>query len=818
MDIYSKPQEKSSKDYTFKEIETKWQHYWEKHETFKTEDKGSKPKYYILDMFPYPSGNGLHVGHAEGYTATDIFARFQRMKGFNVLHPMGWDAFGLPAEQYAIKTNTHPRETTEHNINTFRKQIKSLGYSTDWSREVNTTDPGFYKWTQWIFLKLFENGLAYESNLPVNWCPALGTVLANEEVIDGKSEVGGYPVEKKSIRQWVLKITEFAEELLEGLDEVDWPESTKMMQRNWIGKSKGAQVRFQVKDHNDKSFEVFTTRPDTLFGATFCVLAPEHPLVAQITAKEQLAQVKAYTEAAKNKTDLDRTALDKEKSGIFIGAYAVNPVNKKELPIYIADYVLMDYGLGAIMAVPGHDERDHEFAKKYALPIVQVLKPKDESSIDIQEKAFTGDGILVQSGFLDGLDKAKAIEAMISHLEKENLGKALVTYRLRDWIFSRQRYWGEPFPLAHDKDGKVVGVSASELPVLLPDMQDFKPSETGEPPLSKADNWLSYSKDGKKYLRETNIMPQWAGSCWYYLRYIDPFNTEKPWDPEKEKHWLPVDLYVGGVEHANLHLLYARFWHKVLYRLGYVSTKEPFKRLIHQGLILGPNSEKMSKSRGNVINPDDVIYEWGSDSLRLYEMFMGPIEAVKPWQTQGIAGVHRFLKRAWTLILEAMETSEFQKDEPSREMLVACHKLVKKVSEDTYDWKFNTAISAMMEFINLGYKDKSLNKKTAETFILLLAPYAPHLCEELWQRLGHKQSLAYAPWPSYQESLTVDDNITLSVMVNGKLRGSIEVAKNIEGPEAIRLGKSAAEKYLDGKTLIKEIYVPGKIVNFVVKD
>ena len=608
------------------------------------------------------------------------------------------------------------------------------------------------------------------------------------------------------------------DELLEGLDEVDWPESTKMMQRNWIGKSKGAQVRFQVKDHNDKSFEVFTTRPDTLFGATFCVLAPEHPLVAQITAKEQLAQVKAYTEAAKNKTDLDRTALDKEKSGIFIGAYAVNPVNKKELPIYIADYVLMDYGLGAIMAVPGHDERDHEFAKKYALPIVQVLKPKDESSIDIQEKAFTGDGILVQSGFLDGLDKAKAIEAMISHLEKENLGKALVTYRLRDWIFSRQRYWGEPFPLAHDKDGKVVGVSASELPVLLPDMQDFKPSETGEPPLSKADNWLSYSKDGKKYLRETNIMPQWAGSCWYYLRYIDPFNTEKPWDPEKEKHWLPVDLYVGGVEHANLHLLYARFWHKVLYRLGYVSTKEPFKRLIHQGLILGPNSEKMSKSRGNVINPDDVIYEWGSDSLRLYEMFMGPIEAVKPWQTQGIAGVHRFLKRAWTLILEAMETSEFQKDEPSREMLVACHKLVKKVSEDTYDWKFNTAISAMMEFINLGYKDKSLNKKTAETFILLLAPYAPHLCEELWQRLGHKQSLAYAPWPSYQESLTVDDNITLSVMVNGKLRGSIEVAKNIEGPEAIRLGKSAAEKYLDGKTLIKEIYVPGKIVNFVVKD
>ncbi len=816
MDVYDN-RDGQNNDYAFKEIERKWQHYWEQNETFKTEDKGTKPKYYILDMFPYPSGNGLHVGHAEGYTATDIYARYKRMQGFNVLHPMGWDAFGLPAEQYAIKHDVHPRESTEHNINNFRRQIKSLGYSTDWRREVNTTDPAYYKWTQWIFLKLYESGLAYQSHLPVNWCPALGTVLANEEVVDGKSEVGGHPVEKKSIRQWVLKITDYAQELLDDLDDLDWPESTKEMQRNWIGRSIGAKLRFAIKGHKDK-LEVFTTRPDTLFGTTFFVLAPEHPLVQEITAKDRLAEVKAYVDAAKNKGDLERQN-EKDKTGVFIGAFAINPANGKEFPIYVADYVLMDYGVGAIMAVPGHDERDFAFAKKYGLEITRVLKARGSNDDDLPlEKAFVEDGELVHSDFLNGMNKAQAVSALIEHAEKMGYGEKAITYRLRDWIFSRQRYWGEPFPLAHDKDGNVVAMSEMELPVLLPDVRDYKPSDTGEPPLAKVQSWLNYSKDGKNYQRETNIMPQWAGSCWYYLRYIDPQNTTKAWDPEKEKHWLPVDLYVGGVEHANLHLLYARFWHKVLYKLGYVSCKEPFKKLIHQGLILGPNSEKMSKSRGNVINPDDVIHEWGADSLRLYEMFMGPIEQVKPWQTQGISGTHRFLKRVWNLFTD-LDLATLKGQKPSRELEVACHKMIKRVDEDTRDWKFNTAISAMMEFINQVYKDKTLDLKMAETFVLLLAPYAPHIAEEIWHRLGHTSSLAYAPFPKYDESMIVDDVLTMSIMIDGKLRGNMEVSKDIAAEEAILQAKAlpAAAKHLEGRTIVKEIFVKGKIVNFVTK-
>lgn len=805
-------------EYDFSAIESKWQSYWLTNKTFKTEDFSNKPKYYVLDMFPYPSGSGLHVGHVEGYTATDIVARYKRMKGFNVLHPMGWDAFGLPAEQYAIKTGTHPAITTENNINYFRKQIRSFGYAIDWDREINTTDPDYYRWSQWIFLQLYKKGLAYESFEAVNWCPALGTVLANEEVIDGRSEVGDHPVVKKPLRQWVLKITEYAERLLTDLDELDWPESTKEMQRNWIGKSVGAQVVFSVQGKKDCTFEVFTTCPHTLFGATFCVLAPEHPLIRKITTDQQKDEVDSYIEETLHKSEMDRTSIRDDKTGVFTGAFAINPVNKKPIPIFIADYVLMGYGTGAIMAVPGHDERDHAFAKKYSLAIVEVVKGSDK---DISEAAYTGPGTMVNSSFLDGLDSQTAIQAICDWLEKEGCGKKTVTYKLRDWIFSRQRYWGEPFPLARDENGSVITIDESSLPVILPELDDYKPSGTGEPPLSKAKDWLTFKKDGVVYTRETNIMPQWAGSCWYYLRYLDPRNDSAMCDPKKEAHWLPVDLYVGGAEHANLHLLYARFWHKVLYDLGYVKSKEPFKKVVHQGLILGSNGEKMSKSRGNVVNPDDVIKEWGADSLRLFEMFMGPIDQVKPWNTSGIMGVHRFLKRIWRLIISEegnISSALKSKIEGEDSLLKPLHKTIKKVTEDTESLRFNTAIATMMEFVNQVYKEGSWSKFHAETFALLLAPYAPHLAEEIWAILGHSQSLANEPWPSYDETLTLEETITLAVMVNGKHRGNLVIAKDASKDDIISSAKKleGVERHLAGKTLKNEIFVPGKIINFVI--
>jgi leucyl-tRNA synthetase len=807
-------------EYDYQAIERKWQKHWDDHKTFRTLDPreaGKKPKYYVLDMFPYPSGDGLHVGHPEGYTATDILARYKRMRGFNVLHPMGWDAFGLPAEQHAIKTGQHPRTTTKKNVDRFRAQIKSLGLSYDWDREIDTTDPGYYKWTQWIFLKLFERGLAYQSFEPVNWCPELGTVLANEEVIDGKSEVGGFPVIKKPIRQWVLKITAYAERLLQDLDGLDWPDSIKEMQRNWIGKSTGATVTFQVAGGD--SFDVFTTRPDTLFGATFCVLSPEHPLVDKITTAAQRPAVTAYVEGTKGKSDLERTALGKEKTGVFTGGYALNPANGEKVPVWIADYVLMSYGSGAIMAVPGHDERDHEFATKFGIAIKRVLTGGDEE--DITKAAHTGDGTLVNSGFLDGLAKDAAIVKMCAWLESQGKGKQTVNYKLRDWLFSRQRYWGEPFPLAHDKDGKVVAIKESDLPVTLPEMDDFKPSGNGESPLAKSGDWLDVDVGGKAFKRETNTMPQWAGSCWYYLRYMDPKNDKLPWDPEKEKYWLPVDLYVGGVEHAVLHLLYARFWHKVLFDCGLVSTKEPFQRLVNQGMILGENGEKMSKSRGNVVNPDDIVRDWGADSLRLYEMFMGPLEAVKPWQTAGIVGVNRFIKRAYRLIVDESGKLSAKIDAPQNDPAFekVLHKTIKKVTEDTEGLQFNTAISAMMELVNAAYKEPAVTRKTIDALVLMMGPYASHVAEELWWALGHDESLAYAPWPAYDPALTVDDSVVVSVQVNGKLRGTLTVSKTAIKDDVIKDAKAidAVARHIEGKTIAKEIFVPGKIVNFVVK-
>lgn len=801
-------------EYDHKEIESKWQKYWLENKTFKTTDDTSKPKYYVLDMFPYPSGAGLHVGHPEGYTATDIVARYKRMKGFNVLHPMGWDAFGLPAEQHAVKTGTHPRDTTKTNVDNFRRQIQSIGLSYDWDREINTTDEKYYKWTQWIFLKLYEKGLAYQSWEPVNWCPELGTVLANEEVIDGKSEVGGFPVIKKPMRQWVLKITAYAEKLLQDLDDLDWPESIKDMQRNWIGKSVGAEVQFGV-DGNDENFTVFTTRPDTLFGATFCVLAPEHALVAKITSEEQRSEVEAYVEKAKNTSDRDRMASN-EKTGVFTGAYAINPANGEKLPIYIADYVLASYGHGAIMAVPGHDERDHEFAKKYDLNIKRVLEGGKE---DIQEAAHTGNGTLVNSDFLDGKDKTAAIEAMSQWLEDKGLGKKTTTYKLRDWLFSRQRYWGEPMPIALDKDGKEVPVSESELPIILPDMNNFKPTGDGEPPLANATEWLKYEKDGKTYSRETNTMPQWAGSCWYYLRYIDPMNDDAPWGKEKENYWMPVDLYVGGVEHAVLHLLYSRFWHKVLFDLGLVSTKEPFQKLVNQGMILGENGEKMSKSRGNVVNPDDVIGDWGADAFRLYEMFMGPLEATKPWKTEGINGTSRFIKRMWRLLVDESGAIKHDGSDDSEGFKKLLHKTIKKVTDDTEAMAFNTAISAMMELTNAGYKEDGISKDSACAMIKMLGPYAPHVAEELWQRYGQSESLTYAPWPEFDPALCVENLVTISIQVNGKLRGTLEVAKTESKEKVLEEARAlpGVAKFLDGKNIVKEIFVPGKIVNFVAK-
>ena len=844
--------------YPFKDIEAKWQAYWESHATFRVPVKvdTSKPKYYVLDMFPYPSGEGLHVGHPVGYTASDIYARYKRMRGFNVLHPMGWDAFGLPAEQYALKTGTHPKITAERNIKRFREQLQKLGLSYDWAREVNTTDPRYYKWTQWIFKQLFERGLAYQSELPVWWCPELGTTLANEEVIDGKSEVGGFPCVRKPLRQWVLKITQYADELLKGLDDLDWPNSTKEMQRNWIGRSEGAEIDFAVDAQPGVTLRVFTTRPDTLFGATYMVLAPEHELVTRLASTSQRLRIDQYREQAARKSELERTELQKEKSGVFTGAYAVNPATGGRIPIWIADYVLAGYGTGAIMAVPAQDQRDFEFAAAHNLPVIRTVQPPADFD---GQSAWLGDGVAINSGFLNGKNVAQAKAAMIEWLEREGKGERRVNYRLRDWLFSRQRYWGEPFPIVF-VDGKPQTVADADLPVVLPELEDFKPSGSPEGPLAKAGAWLeTTTEDGKRARRETNTMPQWAGSCWYYLRFVDPDNQERLIDPALEKYWMPVDLYVGGSEHAVLHLLYARFWHKALYDAGVVSTPEPFKRLVHQGMMLGepeftvdgtrveeesverrgeqfvlkaqPNvivdarAFKMSKSRGNVVNPDDIIARYGADSLRLYEMFMSPLDQVKPWNTRGVEGTSRFLNRAWRLIAGgdgdeggSADRPALQNTEPTSEQARVLHQTIAKVTEDIEGLRFNTAISTLMEFTNAAYKWPSVPRAAAEAFVLLLSPLAPHLGEELWARLGHDESLAYQTWPVADPKFLKADVLDIAVQVNGKLRGKIQVPAEAAEAEVIEIAKADANvgRHLAGQDVKRAIYVRGRIVNFVV--
>ena len=897
--------------YPHDQIEPKWQAWWVQHETFRQpgpgdpDFDGGKPGFYALDMFPYPSGAGLHVGHPEGYTATDIVARYKRMRGFNVLHPMGWDAFGLPAENYALETGTHPRVTTEKNVGTFRRQLQRLGFSYDWSREVNTTDPDYVRWTQWIFLTLYERGLAYEAFAPVNWCPALGAVLSNEEVVNGKSEIGGHPVVQLPMRQWMLKITEYADRLLDGLEDLDWPESVKAMQRNWIGRSEGAEVDFRVFGFPDSILRVYTTRPDTLFGATFMVLAPEHPLVDEITTNDQRGAVADYVEAAARKTDRDRQE-QKTKTGVFTGAHAVNPVNGYKIPIWIADYVLATYGTGAIMAVPAQDQRDWDFASKYGLPITRTVQPP----ADWEGEAYTGDGPAINSDAsggpvadialegvnLNGLEVAEAKKRVMAWLEDNGVGRRQTNYKLRDWLFSRQRYWGEPIPLVHvdleDGGTEVRALPESALPVRLPDVDSYRPAGTGESPLAAIPEWVETTdpETGEPALRETNTMPQWAGSCWYYLRFLDPGNGERLVDPEKEKYWMPVDLYVGGAEHAVLHLLYARFWHKVLFDAGVVSTDEPFQKLVNQGMILGEveytafkrkdgddtfgwisaehalededggwqdrrdgsalaavsvleaevtkhgdgfvleahpdvrvnaRSHKMSKSRGNVVNPDDIVAEYGADSLRLYEMFMGPLEQVKPWNTRSVDGVHRFLARAWRLVLNA-DTGELASsvtdDAPSTDHLRTLHAAIQKVTDDVEGLRFNTAISALMEFVNAATKWETVPKAVLEPFVLLLAPFAPHLAEELWQTLGHAESLTYAEWPAFDPELLKADTVEIAVQVNGKLRGTVEVAAEASKDamiEAARAEENVA-RYLEDGTVRKEIAVPGRLVNFVV--
>ena len=800
--------------FNHREIEKKWQAYWEENKTFKTDVYKEGKKFYVLDMFPYPSGSGLHVGHPEGYTATDIIARMKRMQGYNVLHPMGWDAFGLPAEQYALDTGNDPAEFTQKNIENFRRQIKSLGFSYDWDREINTTDPNYYKWTQWIFIKLYEKGLAYIEEVPVNWCPALGTVLANEEVIDGKSERGGHPVIRKPMKQWVLKITAYADRLLEDLEELDWPESIKEMQRNWIGRSEGAEITFQVDGH-DETFQVFTTRPDTLFGSTYAVLSPEHPLVKKITTPDQREAVEQYIEQTQTKSDLERTDLAKEKTGVFTGAYAINPVNQKKIPIWIADYVLMSYGTGAIMAVPAHDERDYEFAKKFGLEIVEVVEGGN-----IEEAAYTGDGKHIHSDYLNGLNNEEAIQKMIEWLEKEGIGKKKVTYRLRDWVFSRQRYWGEPIPIIHWEDGTMTTVPEEELPLTLPKAKEIKPSGTGESPLANIPEWL-YVEDpetGKKGRRETNTMPQWAGSSWYYLRYIDPHNDEALADKELLEKWLPVDLYIGGAEHAVLHLLYARFWHKFLYDIGVVPTKEPFQKLFNQGMILGENHEKMSKSKGNVVNPDDIVESHGADTLRLYEMFMGPLDASKAWSTDGLDGARRFLDRVWRLFVkDDGALSDKIQDTTGGELEKVYHQTVKKVTEDFENLHFNTGISQLMVFVNEAYRAEVIPKEYAEGFVKLLSPVCPHIAEELWAKLGHEGTIAYEPWPEYDEDKLIDDEIEIVVQVNGKVRAKLMVHREAtkEELEKIALNNEKVQDHISGKTIRKVIAVPGKLVNIV---
>ncbi len=850
--------EKKTAGYDFNSIEKKWQRYWEENKTFKAVDcDNSRPKYYVLDMFPYPSGQGLHVGHPEGYTASDIVARYKRAKGFNVLHPMGWDAFGLPAEQYAVQTGTHPADTTCSNVDNMRRQIKSLGFSYDWDREVNTTDPNYYKWTQWIFLKLFNSyfdeteqkakpidgliipdglsenqkqeyidahRLAYEAEVAVNWCPELGTVLANEEVIGGVSERGQHPVIRKPMRQWMLRITKYADRLIDDLADVDWPESIKKLQIDWVGKSIGAEVVFKV-DGFDEDILVFTTRPDTLFGATYMVMAPEHPLVDKITTGDKIEEVTKYRQDTARKSDMDRTDLAKEKTGAFTGAYAINPVNNEKIPIWISDYVLISYGTGAIMAVPAHDVRDFEFAKKFGLEIIQVVEPSDTEQQELVKKGelcFTGDGMAINSGQFNGLSTAEFKEKIAAWLEGRDLGKEAVNYKLRDWLFSRQRYWGEPFPLLHREDGRVIAISEDELPLQLPEVDNYKPSGSGEPPLSNAKDWLTVTlNDGTKARRETNTMPQWAGSCWYYLRYIDPDNNEKGWDTEKEKYWMNVDLYIGGAEHAVLHLLYSRFWHKVLYDLGYVSTKEPFKKLINQGMILGGDGQKMSKSRGNVVNPDKVIIDYGADSMRLYEMFMGPLEAAKPWSMQGVEGVHRFLQKAWKMTVDE-ETgkldSAVQQTQADEETTRLLHQTIKKVGDDIEGFRFNTAISAMMIFINHLSKQPVRPIAVVEKFAQILAPFAPHIAEDIWEKLGHNKTLAYESWPEYDSRLVKEKEIELAVQVLGKIKDRIVVAADTD-EEQIKEKALASEKVIaamNGRQPKKIIVIKSRLVNIVV--
>ena len=847
--------------YPFESIEPKWQKYWEENKTFKVREDASFPKekrMYVLDMFPYPSAAGLHVGHPEGYTATDIYCRYLRMNGYNVLHPMGYDAFGLPAENYAIKTGTHPETTTNSNIEHFTKQIKSLGFSYDWDRCVSTCDSSYYKWTQWIFLQLFKRGLAYESNTPINWCPSCKTGLANEEVKEGKCDRCGTQVTHKTIRQWVLKITAYADRLLEDLDTLDWPESVKLMQRNWIGKSTGAEVTFTIADKDgkptDQKLTVYTTRCDTLFGATYMVVSPEHPLVKQLTTPEQKAFVEEYVELSAKKSDLERTDLNKDKTGVFSGSYAINPVNGKLIPVWIADYVLISYGTGAIMAVPAHDDRDWEFAKKFNLPIIEVLK----SDVNVQEQPWTQDGIHVNSEFLDGLNKKDAIEKMLEFLEEKKIGKKAVNYKLRDWIFSRQRYWGEPIPLVHCEKCGIVPVPEEELPLELPNVKSYQPTGTGESPLAGIESWVNCTcpKCGGKARRETNTMPQWGGSCWYYLRYLDPKNNSAFCSKEKENYWMPVDLYVGGAEHAVLHLLYARFWHKVLYDLGVVSTKEPFQRLVNQGMItsfayqrknktLVPVDEveqhsdglwyekatgekleqvvaKMSKSLKNVVNPDDEIKQYGADSVRMYEMFMGPLTMSKPWNTQGIIGIHRFLEKVWGLSekpLSDIDITGHLRDEKLVALRKSFAQTISKVTNDTNTLNFNTAISQMMIFVNDLSKMESIPRAMWSDFVKILSVYAPHIGEELWQKLGNDKTIAYEKWPAFNEEYLKDDEKTIVVMVNGKLRGKFQAPSGSADDVLIEMAKNdeGAKKFLEGKQIVKSVVVKDKLVNFVAK-
>ena len=811
--------------YNHKSIESRWQKFWSENQTFKSEDiSTNKPKYYVLDMFPYPSGAGLHVGHALGYVATDIVARYKRMKGFNVLHPMGWDAFGLPAEQYAIKTGTHPKETTHQNVSNFKKQINSLGFSYDWSREINTTDPNYYKWTQWIFMQLYNKGLAYEQEVAVNWCPELKAVLANEEVVNGKSDIGGHPVVRLPMRQWILKITDYAESLLDGLDDLDWPENIKELQKNWIGKSEGVELGFDIDGHND-TINVYTTRPDTLFGASYMVLAPEHTLIHSIVTDEQRSKVEAYIEETKKKSDFDRTEVNKDKTGVFTGSYAINPFSKEKIEIWIADYVLISYGTGAIMAVPGHDERDWEFASKYNLPIVEVVEGGDVSKAAYTAK---GNAKIINSSndktlSMDGLSVDQAIKEAILFIEKNSIGKATVNYKLRDWLFSRQRYWGEPFPLIH-KDDSVELIQEKDLPVMLPEVENYKPSDDGKSPLSLVKNWVEVKDESDNIigLRETNTMPQWAGSCWYFLRFTDPNNTNEAWSKEKENYWMPVDLYIGGQEHAVLHLLYSRFWHHVLYDLGLVSTKEPFKKLYNQGMILGDDGTKMSKSRGNVINPEEIMDEYGSDSMRLYEMFMGPLNKSKPWSTKGLQGCYRFVNKLWSIIVDEngnLSSKIVDSDEEDKDTLFLHHQTIKKLGEDIENLHFNTAVSQLMIYCNHLQKCSTVSKKLIEELVIILSPFVPHLSEEFWSLLGHSETITYQPWPQFDEGLIQLDEVTIAVQVNGKLRANINIAKDSDEKDVISEAMSLenVEKFTSEGNVVKTIYVPNRLLNFVVK-